>query len=107
MYGPDPSEQNTIVNEEHIIFCNLSILVLTKIKAYLERPLRKESLVKKMIDHVDLCSLIVTFDLRNEYGKNNNSDTVTECTFERIHNEYYEKYNVQKKKKPTKQCICQ
>ncbi|CAF0983624.1 unnamed protein product [Rotaria magnacalcarata] len=96
-YGHDPSEQNAIVNEEHIIFCNLSILVLTKIKAYLERPLNKESRVKTMMDHVDLCLLIIKFDLENEYGKNNNFVIVTEFTFERIHNEYYEKCNAQKK----------
>jgi hypothetical protein len=54
------------------------------------------------LDHVDLCSLIVTLDLQTEYGKNNNFDIVTEFTFQRIHSEYYKQCNVQKKEKPKK-----
>ncbi|CAM4846080.1 unnamed protein product, partial [Rotaria magnacalcarata] len=110
LYGPDPSKTNTTIYEEHIIFCNLPVLVLTKTKAYLGRPLKLESGCKQMRDHVDLCELIVAFNLGKEYGKDNNFDIVTQSAYERIYNEYYEKYNMKKKETKTqfkKQCICQ
>ncbi|CAM4816355.1 unnamed protein product, partial [Rotaria magnacalcarata] len=65
-------------------------LVLTKTKAYLGRPLKLESGCKQMRDHVDLCELIVAFNLGKEYGKDNNFDIVTQSAYERIYNEYYE-----------------
>ncbi|CAF4666417.1 unnamed protein product [Rotaria socialis] len=95
---------------KNIIFCNLPVLVLTKTKAYLGRPLKLESGCKQMRDHVDLCELIVAFNLEKEYGKDNDFDIVTQSAYERIYNEYYEKYNMKKKETETqfkKQCICQ
>ncbi|CAF4168540.1 unnamed protein product, partial [Rotaria magnacalcarata] len=93
LYGPDPSKTNTTIYEEHIIFCNLPGK-FSNIKGYhylvSAIVLSSKSGCKQMRDHVDLCELIVAFNLGKEYGKDNNFDIVTQSAYERIYNEYYE-----------------
>jgi len=106
IYGPHPSKINTVEYEQHIIFCNLPILMCTKIKAFIGRPITETMAVKQMQDHVDLCSLIIIHKLKKEYAKDNNFDYAAQCAYERIYRDYYNKFNLSNSKKKQK-CICQ
>jgi hypothetical protein len=106
---------------------SFTVLVLTKVKAMMRHPLKKEMLVKQMqgklwsyvnnicikiplffyvSDHVDLCTLIVTHKLEKEYAKNNNLDYVVQSAYERVYFDYHDKLNAPKIKNKQK-CICQ
>src|SRR5438067_941252 len=103
------------------------VLVLTKINAFIGRPVTEEMGVKQMqgelqwhsnkvlelswltlffiLDHVDLCSLIIIHKLKKDYANNNNFDYVAQSAYERIYCDYYDKYivsNSKKKQKKTK-----
>ena len=146
VFAPHPSPANRVHFERSIYFCTLPskctkalwnintvlflfpVLIQTKVKAMIGRPLKEETLVKRMQgsrqhswkrlfeaipfslfipDHVDLCTLIVHHGIKKEYAKMNNFEPVVQAAFERVHCDYYGKLLASTGKTKVARCVCQ